>query len=632
MTSGSKAVTGYFFFPFLPEDRIVKKYFAGAGFYKFPARVLSLKSYITSKDIQGADVLLQKLERILSRIDGKGYKAYKDLQGQTFHFSDFDMIFSYVQGDPFASPSMISVKMPSGNARFPRESFEGRVRNRAAADYINRTMDRMIGGSRKGKKGSGKSGMIAIDTCCQEVLQKSSVVINGDFVEARLYVGLPAFGRKIAGKKAREKLIQEIPAIVEKGLKFSNYNAKDFWKHVFSVEDQVFMRESLSSIGLVAFIADGSILPRISGVNQRPLGSSEAVAFRSPPSLCIKMETPNGGTVSGMGIPEGITLIAGGGYHGKSTLLRALQRGVYDHIPGDGRERVVSLPKAIKIRAEDGRRVEGVNISPFINNLPLGKDTEFFCTDEASGSTSQAANIMEAVEIGADLLFLDEDTSATNFMIRDTRMQRLVAKEREPITPFVDKVRQLYNEKGISTVIVMGGSGDYFDVADNIIMMDDFLPLDVTQEARKIASENLTGRSKEGGSSFGEITPRVPLPESIDPEKGRKVKIKARGNEHIQFGYESIKLGYVEQIVQDSQTRAIGDIIYYALRNKIIDGKNTLSEIVWKMEDVLESYGIDEISPFGNNPVGNHARPRPLEIAAAINRLRTLKVEQKVTR
>jgi predicted ABC-class ATPase len=163
-------------------------------------------------------------------------------------------------------------------------------------------------------------------------------------------------------------------------------------------------------------------------------------------------------------------------------------------------------------------------------------------------------------------------------------------------------------------------------------MMDDFLPLDVTQEARKIASENLTGRSKEGGSSFGEITPRVPLPESIDPEKGRKVKIKARGNEHIQFGYESIKLGYVEQIVQDSQTRAIGDIIYYALRNKIIDGKNTLSEIVWKMEDVLESYGIDEISPFGNNPVGNHARPRPLEIAAAINRLRTLKVEQKVTR
>lgn len=573
---------------------------------------------------------MKKLERILSRIDGKSYKAYKDLQGQTFHFEDFDMIFSYIQGDPFASPSMISVKIPSGNARFPRESFEGKVRNRATADHINRTMDRMIGRSRKGKKGSGKSGMIVIDTCGQEILQKSSVVINGDFVEARLYVGLPAFGRKIAGKKAWEMLFRDIPAIVEQGLKFSNYNAKDFWKHVHSVEDQAFMRESLSSRGLVAFIADGSILPRISGVNQRPLCSSEAVAFRSPPSLCIEMETPNVGTVSGMGIPEGITLIAGGGYHGKSTLLRALERGVYDHIPGDGRERVVSLPKAVKIRAEDGRRVEGVNISPFINNLPLGKDTVHFCSDEASGSTSQAANIMEAVEVGTDLLLLDEDTSATNFMIRDTRMQRLVAKEREPITPFVDKVRQLYNEKGISTVIVMGGSGDYFDVADNIIMMDDFLPLDVTCEARKIASENLTGRSKEGGGSFGEITPRVPLPESIDPEKGRKVKIKARGNENIQFGYESIKLGYVEQIVHDSQTRAIGDIIYYALRNKIIDEKNTLSEIVWKLEDVLDNYGIDEISPFGNNPVGNHARPRPFEIAAAINRLRTLEVEQKV--
>lgn len=572
---------------------------------------------------------MRELSAILSRIDGKGYKAYKELQGKTFHFDEFDLIFHYVQGDPFASPSMVAVRMSQEKASFPQDSFRGSVRKRAAADHITRSLCRVLNRNAGKRKGSGKSGMLQIDGPGQEVLERTSVNITKEFVEARISAGLPAFGRRIAGQKARIMFFDELPELIRRGMKFENLDSRSYWKHVHSVEDQDFLRKNLPSRGLVAFIADGSVLPRKSGIDQGPLLSKKAVAFRSPASLRIRMNTPNGGTVEGMGIPEGITLIAGGGYHGKSTFLRALERGVYDHIPGDGRERVVSLPGAVKIRAEDGRRVEKVNISPFINNLPLEKDTKEFSTDEASGSTSQAANIVEAVEAGTDLLLLDEDTSATNFMIRDTRMQRLVAKDKEPITPFVDKVRQLYTEKFISTVIVMGGSGDYFDVADRVIMMKDFLPEDVTEEARTIAFENGTGRMVEGGASFGEISPRMPRPESLDPRKGKKVKIRARGNENIQFGHENIKMDLVEQIVDRSQTRAIGDMIHYALRAGIIDGYSSISEIIARMEDILDEKGIDEISPFGKRPVGNHARPRTMEMAAALNRLRTLKVKQR---
>ena len=202
------------------------------------------------------------------------------------------------------------------------------------------------------------------------------------------------------------------------------------------------------------------------------------------------MTLPNNGEITGMGIRKGVTLIVGGGYHGKSTLLNALEYGIYNHIPDDGREFVVTNADAVKIRAEDGRSIQSLNIDPFISNLPFDQDTTEFSTANASGSTSQAANILEALEVGASTLLLDEDTLATNFMIRDIRMKTLIAKEKEPITPFVEHVRSLYEEKGISTVIVMGGSGDYFSLADVVIGMIEYSPHDLTSQAHQIVKEN----------------------------------------------------------------------------------------------------------------------------------------------
>ena len=367
-------------------------------------------------------------------------------------------------------------------------------------------------------------------------------------------------------------------------------------------------------------MANGAILPRRSGVDARPL--SDAVAFQSSPSNEVEFDCPNRGILKGMGIPAGITLIVGGGYHGKSTLLRAIELGIYNHIPGDGREYVVANRSGIKIRAEDGRSIAGVDISPFINHLPQGRSTKHFSTTNASGSTSQAANIIEAIEAGTQLLLIDEDTSATNFTIRDRRMQALIAKEKEPITPFIDKVRQLKDEYEISTILVMGGSGDYFDVADRVIALEDYLPQDVTDRARAIAREYVTERNTEGGTSFGTINARIPLFESIDPSRGKRdVKLTSRGVDEIVFGTEEIDLSAVEQIVDTGQLRAIAMAIVYAKKTY---RQLTLSEILKRVDRDIAESGIDVLSNF---PQGDLTHFRPLELAAAFNRLRSLQIK-----
>jgi predicted ABC-class ATPase len=366
------------------------------------------------------------------------------------------------------------------------------------------------------------------------------------------------------------------------------------------------------------------------------------VPFQSAAALQVTLSLPNpimlGGeqqtSISGMGIPKGVTLIVGGGYHGKSTLLDALEHGVYPHIPGDGREYVVSTRDAVKIRAEDGRRVEQVDISAFISNLPYGRSTSAFSTDDASGSTSQAANIVEALEVGATALLLDEDTSATNFMVRDARMQALVHKEHEPITPFLDRVRDLYDTLGVSTILVLGGSGDYFDVADTVIMLRDYLPHDVTEAAREVARAYPTQRQQETTAPLRALTPRIPQAQSFDPSRGKRdVKIDVRDRDVIVFGTDTIVLRAVEQLVDRSQTRAVGYALHAAATN-LMDGKATLRDVLAALETLFDQEGLDALDPFRRDErhPGNFARPRSYEVMAAINRLRTVQMRQDTRR
>ena len=581
----------------------------------------------------------ESLQRHLRQLDNRGYKAYKEIEGN-YDFYEFTLIIDYVQGDPFAFPSKFRVRVPPNIAQIPGELFNSRSREIALRDYLTRQFDQAAH-SISIKRGTGKSGLIAVTGFGQEVLERTSAFIissnTSDIedlggVELRFTVGLPAGGRSILGRQAAEMLCEDIPQIVSNSLKYSHLNAAECRRYVETVEDAEWLRQQLAQNGLVAFVADGSILPRRSGVDNSPL-LNNAVAFQSPPSLKVEFNCPNRGLISGMGLPAGVTLIVGGGYHGKSTLLRAIELGVYNRIPGDGREFVVTNPAAVKIRAEDGRSVAGVDISPFINHLPQGRDTTQFYTENASGSTSQAANIIEALELVASceedvvpVLLVDEDTAATNFMIRDRRMQELIGKDKEPITPFIDKVKLLYADCGVSTILVMGGSGDYFDVADTVIAMENFQADDVTEKAKEIAINYSISRAAEGGETFGEITQRVPIPASLDPSLGRRdVRVKVRDVDELAFGTQEIDLGAIEQIVDSGQLRAIAAAMVYA-KQQYMDGKRTLSEIIDLVMADIDAQGMDILSPF---PEGDFAMFRRFELAAVINRLRSLSVVAK---
>ncbi len=580
---------------------------------------------------------IQNLKDTLARIDGKGYKAYKDIEGM-YDFDSYILAIDHVQGDPFAAPSKIRVRLPQHMAHIPSPLFNTPVRCIALQDYLSRLTRQAIYDTAQGRRGMGKSGLISIDAGDQEVLQRTAVVIKPQWVEARLQVGLPASGRTILGRQAQAMFCEELPKIVDYSLRWHNLPQEEGEEFVACIENQEFMRAQLDRLGIVAFIADGSILPRESGASDRPL-AKDAIPFDSPESLRVTLslanplsQRPCKNSISGMGIPKGVTLIVGGGYHGKSTLLHALERSVYPHIPGDGREYIVTSRDSVKIRAEDGRRVEKVNISPFINNLPYERSTTAFSSDDASGSTSQATNIVEALEVGAQVLLVDEDTSATNFMVRDARMQALVHKDHEPITPFLERVRGLYDDMGVSTVLVMGGSGDYFDYADTVIMMRDYLPYDVTTEAKQIAQDYPTHRADETSAPLHHITERIPLAESFDPSRGKRdVKIDAKARDLILFGTEPIELRCVEQLADLSQTRAIGYAIHLAAE-RLMDGKATLREIVSMIEQFFDEHGLDSLDPFhrGEHHPGNFARPRSYEIAAAINRMRTLRMSQRI--
>jgi predicted ABC-class ATPase len=564
------------------------------------------------------------LNNTLSRIDKKGYKAYKDIQDSyRFDEENFVLHIDYVQGDPFASPSKARVVLPQKVAGFPEECYENRSREIATRDFLTRQFATAIKKHSKGSRGTGKSGKIGIDQPGQEILERTSAFINAEEVEVRFTLSLPAFGRKIAGREAKAMFFEEIPAIVREALLYENIDSEYLTNHYQTNEDADFIRERLKADNLIAFVGNSAILPRQSGINQKPMDPSQAIPFKSPESMMVELELPNSGKVYGLGIPQGITMIVGGGFHGKSTLLNALEKGVYNHIPGDGREFVISNDNAVKIRSEDGRRIEKVDISPFINNLPLGKSTKDFSTEDASGSTSQATNIIESIEAGAEVMLIDEDTSATNFMIRDQRMQQLIHKNEEPITPFIDKVQSMKTDYDISTILVMGGSGDYFDVADFVIGMNNYKPVDLTQQVENIRNSQKSNRTAEGGEGFGEIYKRAPFANSIKPEKGKKrKKIKTMGKNAIQFGMFTIDLSAVEQIVDPSQVTAIGEALVYC--KKYMDGRRTIHEILDLVFKDIEEKGLNVI---GHSTQGDYAEFRRHELAAALNRLRSLKVK-----
>lgn len=559
------------------------------------------------------------LRNTLKSIDHKGYPAYKGLKG-TYRFSSYLLNINHVQGDPFASPSSLSLSISGRGAGFPKELYDTPWRRIAFQDHLLRLFSRQLSRVSFQAKGSGKSGLLATSSCSQEILERTALQVDpetGD-ITACFEAGFPARGRTIDARGLEKMLFDLIPKAAEASLYYQNIRRENLIRDIHLADDQQYIREQLPLLGLCAFVADGAILPRESGVSQKPM--KDSVPFVSPEAYQITLTPPHCGSITGMGIPKGITLIVGGGYHGKSTLLKALELGVYNHIAGDGREYVITDDTAFKLRAEDGRSICRTDISLFINDLPNGKDTTSFSTEDASGSTSQAANTIEAVEAGTSLLLIDEDTSATNFMIRDELMQRVVSRHQEPITPLIERIRCLYEAHGISSVLVAGSSGSFFHTADHIIQMENYKPKDIT-EAAKTAARDFPA------VSIPKEEPYFPdFSRCFSPDKRlrreHRVKIKVFGKDSVSINKETIDLRYVEQLADSEQTAALGYAFLYAQLH-IMDGKKTLQQVVEQLMEQIQRKGLGSISG-SSYPRTGLAMPRKQEIFACINRYRKL--------
>jgi predicted ABC-class ATPase len=567
---------------------------------------------------------IQSLKQHLHGLDGKDYGAYQSLLG-AYSYPKFELLIDQIPKDPYAPPhtGIYRVRVELEKAGFPWDMISSGIREIAFRDYlIRRIHANCVDYSRR--RGTGNSGIISIAEAGQEILERKAVAIDDRYIEIRMFLGLPASNRNIRADIADEMIFEELPRVVHASLFADTLDLQMIYRHLKIAEDAEFLRDLLPSRGLVAFVADEAILPRVSGVDPRPLDSDNVVRFQSPASMRVSISLPNAGKISGLGIQKGVTLLVGGGYHGKSTLLQALEQGVYNHITADGREFCVSLPETVKVRAYSGRSVINTDISPFIRNIPQQHDTVTFSSPNASGSTSQAAFISEALEAGAKVLLMDEDTCATNFLIRDRRMQQLVKKEHEPITAFIDKVRQLHDEHDISTILVLGGSGDYLGVADHVIQMIEFTPHDVTEKARQIVEENPSGRTHEGEERFELPRQRFPIWDGLDTrnEHGHR-RVYAPNAYELIYGRMKVDLNDVEQLLETGQTKAIGLAIEYA--RKYMDGKTTLKEVVDRVTSDIREQGFDLLDP---KFTGDLAAFRGLEFAATLNRMRDFQANQ----
>lgn len=576
----------------------------------------------------------EELRQQLRSINCKSYPAYKGLKG-LYHFGNYILSIDHVQGDPFASPSHVSIQISHRDAGFPVEYYKDTLTGTTLCDYLTRQFEKQVSQYSFRAKGSGKSGLLTVSHCGQEILSRTACEITEKGITARFFVGFPANGRTINATELEKILFDFLPVCIQKSFFYSSLNAKELQNYIELAEDQEFIRQTLPAKNLCAFIADGSILPRESGISSRPMKAS--VPFTSPDSLRISINLPHKGKITGMGIPKGITLIVGGGYHGKSTLLNALELGVYNHIPGDGREYVITDATAVKLRSEDGRFIKDVDISMFINDLPNKKDTRCFSTLDASGSTSQAAGIVESMEAGSHLFLLDEDTSATNFMVRDAFMQQVIQREKEPITPFLERAEDLYKKAGISTILVAGSSGAFFHIADTIIQMDNYVPKDITASVKKLCSQyplpavSVTDfqlphshriMSRPAESSKRLIHNSRGNHSDSGAAKPERLKTRISGTDGFSLGRQEIDLRYTEQLIDAEQTAALGLLLKYAVEH-LADGRRTLPEIVQFLWKNLSLHGLSFFTENQKISCG-YATPRIQEIYACFNRYRGL--------
>ncbi|HET8679750.1 MAG TPA: ABC-ATPase domain-containing protein [bacterium] len=574
--------------------------------------------------VPATDAAMLPADRLRDKIvaiNGKGFQSYQELAG-AYRFDRFVLYLDTIQSDPVAAPTRARVRIDQAEAQVPPGLWATPAQHVAVADFLTRRLQEAI---RKHVRSrwSGRLPPLAVDAGGQTILARTACALSEDAIEVRLAIGLPSEGRKVLARAAQTLLFEELPSVIASGLAWTNLDGEAGRRHVALMDDYLALRDALAPLGLVAFLADGSILPREPGFGDGSL-RARAVPLRAPDELAVTVSLPHRGAVRGLGIRAGVTVVSGGAFSGKSTLLAAIGAGVYPHVPGDGREYVATIPDAVAIHGEPGRRIERVDVSAFFREVPQRHDVTAFAVEHATGVEAMAAATAEALEMRTGLMLYDEDDSAVAFMARDALMRQLVPGSQEPLTPLLDHLRPLWKSRGVSSIVATGGLGDYLAVADTVIVMEGFQPVAATARARTI----VTGAGlREYDAPAPSPSPRYPLPRGFAGLRGRQ-RVEMRGRTVLGVGREAVELAGIRQLVDPSQARAAGAAILYAIEKGYFDGTMPIADAIDRVFADTERSGLAALA-LDDEVSGEHAMPRPHEVAAVLNRMRSLQARSR---
>jgi predicted ABC-class ATPase len=580
------------------------------------------------------------LDRLLRRLDGKGYGAGKQVVGR---YADSDMLlwFTYAPADKFAPPGRLIIDFGAKDYGYPSEVLSDDTRRVCLAHFLSDLVDQRL--RQQGLR------LLRMDAPRQAVLRRTSVHVEPLRIQLRLGFHYEAAGRRILGRRCAEVYCERLPSLV-RSIAYQDIDGMALANLIRCVENQRAIRELLPELGLVGFVGDGSILPR-QGNTDQPLAEG-CVPFEAPESLEVSVPVPHGDDIRGLGIAEGrLTCISGANFQGKTTLLEALGQGIYDHVPGDGRELVVCLRDLAFANKENKRVVTATDITPFISHLPGVGDCKKFTSSASSGSTSQAACIVDAVEAGMPGILIDEDDSAVNLLVKDNRLKRLVPGDIEPIRPLIDTIKSLPREHGMTPVMVVGALGEFTEIADTIVMMHEFKVEDATHrisefrsdptiELMQEVSERLPqdakeelGRAKESarqgqlrGRQFGSVAVR--RPRAID--MGGRIKVRQMGRDEITISVDHSRTtidlrGDIQKtLVEDSQVRALGDAVVHATR--LMDGESSLAEVVRRVCSDVDERGLDCLSRHNTPGQRDYAEFTPYQLFYVLSRYPAIQV------
>lgn len=562
----------------------------------------------------------REFDSILRQIDGHQPSEYSKLAGD-FDFTRF--VLHNINIPSFESEpceSLFVIHVPQMIAGFPESIYDSPIRRTALEDYLTRKMDDAIQCVSHRQASGLAECRISIARPGQEILPRSSMVIARDYVEARIMVRLPVVLGKIAADEARILFLDYLPEIVNSSLIYCYLNSKELLRFVSLMEDADTIRHDLQSRGMVSFAATGSKLNRHLGTD---LPSQDGARLEVASELEVEVSTPNAGRVRGLTIPVGVTLIIGDNYSGRSELINALAAGIYNHIPNDGREQVISVPDAVHIVAESGRSIQKVDISPFLLTSRTGESTKEFSSSCATPAESQMAGVTEALHVGAQALFFDESSSDPTFLAMDSRVTRLSDTWGGGMASLSDRARQIADDLRVSVVVgACACAAEFIPIADTILLIDNYRVVDITKKARELDLAKPT-RFPRCDLPTPNDSYRWVIPSSLDPSLGREeAVIQTNGRLQLLFGRHIVDLSAVPQIADVHQTLAIGWLLYHA-KLYHLDDSRTVSEILDLLDKDLATDGMDAIT---RDLRGDLARPRRFEIAAALNRLNSLRV------